>query len=200
MRRLILVRHGETDWNSEHRIQGQQDVSLNAAGLEQAERLAARFAEMRIDALYASDLSRAYMTAQAINQHHRLPIRKDERLRELGYGKYEGLTFGEIEKRHPQEYSAWVKDHSVSTHGGETVGQLHARAKSLLDQIMMTDDEVNVLVGHGGSVKMVICAALRLPEDKYWRFRLGNTGICELELRHEVWVLESMNDQTHLYV
>jgi len=199
MKRLLLVRHGETDWNYEHRLQGQQDLPLNETGIQQVELLASHLAAEPFDAAYSSDLDRAYETARIINQHHDLVIRKDERLREIAFGKYEGLTYKDIQSRYPQEYSTWINDHSVATHGGETVGQLGARVGALLTQIEAdTHTQTVLIVGHGGPLRMLIALALRMSPDKYWRFRMGNTSVSEVQANQKNWVLTRLNDQTHL--
>lgn len=100
--RLLLLRHGETAWNAETRIQGQLDIALNERGLWQAERLAQALAGEDLAAVYSSDLLRAHATAAALARHHGLPVLADAALRERGFGRFEGLTYAEIEARFPE--------------------------------------------------------------------------------------------------
>ncbi len=109
MIQLILTRHGETDWNIAHRFQGQSDVPLNARGRQQAEQLAAHLIAEKFDAIYASDLSRAWDTAKAIAAQHTCPLIAEPRFREGGFGEWEGCTFSELEERDPSLVKAWVE-------------------------------------------------------------------------------------------
>lgn len=104
---IVLVRHGETDWNRERRLQGQLDVPLNAQGREQAAQLGRALAREPFDAIYASDLSRARETAQALAGEVGKAVRDDTGLRERCYGGFEGLTYAEVAERHPAEFEAW---------------------------------------------------------------------------------------------
>ncbi|MBI4759502.1 MAG: histidine phosphatase family protein, partial [Chloroflexi bacterium] len=104
--RLLLVRHGETDWNAEERYQGTTDVPLSAQGRAQAQALTSRMAGEVLDAIYASDLQRAWQTAEVIAAPHGLPVRPEPRLREIDFGAWEGLTFDEIRQRRPAA-KAW---------------------------------------------------------------------------------------------
>ncbi len=126
---IVLVRHGETDWNRERRLQGQLDVPLNVQGLEQAAQLGKALAGERFDAVYASDLSRAKQTAQALADRVGATVRDDAGLRERHYGQFEGLTYAEVAEKHPAEFAAWqerVPDFAPP--GGETLTGFHERA------------------------------------------------------------------------
>ena len=198
MKRLLLIRHGETNWNVEARLQGQREQTLNATGQAQVEALAQALRDVSIDIIYSSDLERALATAQAINTAHHLPIATEKRLREFSLGKFEGLTPDELRQRYPQDFEAWRADRSRATHGGETVAQVAARVETLLVEIERSLAKTVVVVGHGGPLRVMICKALRLPEAKYWRFRLDNAGIAELEHGQNHWLLIRHNDMAHL--
>src|SRR4051812_40908884 len=109
MLKLYLIRHGETDWNAEGRIQGHSDIELNARGLEQARRLAARMPdEGEFVALYTSPLKRAYRTAEMIGEALNIPITPDKRLFERSLGELEGLTMSDIRQKHPEVARLWT--------------------------------------------------------------------------------------------
>ncbi|MFC1960938.1 histidine phosphatase family protein [Chloroflexota bacterium] len=200
MPRIILVRHGETDWNTEGRIQAQLDTPLNEAGRQQAALVADRLAEQPCAAIYSSDLSRAHETAQIINTHHNLPITTDERLRELDYGRWTGLTFAEIKALDGAQAERWWRgDLNANPHGGETLMDVDARIGVVLAELRANHAGQTVLVvSHGGPLCQFICRALDLPPEKRWHFRFGNTGITELWHRNGVALLERANDTAHL--
>ena len=105
--RILLVRHGETDWNASGRIQGHSDTPLNAAGRQQAQRAAQRLAPEPVRALYSSDLARAFETATIIGEPLGLTVVTSPRLRERQYGAWEGLTSAEIQARYPEQFAMW---------------------------------------------------------------------------------------------
>ena len=105
--RIVLIRHGETAWNAERRLQGHIDIALNAQGVRQAEALADALAGERFDAIIASDLQRAHQTAQAVARRHGMQVSTDPFLRERCFGGFEGLLYAEIEARFPHQFKAW---------------------------------------------------------------------------------------------
>ena len=127
--RILAIRHGETAWNVDTRIQGQLDIPLNDTGRWQAHRLALAVAEENLDAIYASDLLRAYETAQAVASGSGREIVTDAGLRERGFGVFEGMTFKEIEQRWPEQSERWRKrDPDFGPEGGETLRDFFARS------------------------------------------------------------------------
>src|SRR5690606_38476427 len=107
--RLLLTRHGQTDWNIARRYQGQSETPLNEKGIRQAEQLAKRLSTETIHAIYASDLSRGMNTAKAIAAFHSLDVEPDARLRELSFGDWEGMTYEEMSAHSPELFDAWMK-------------------------------------------------------------------------------------------
>lgn len=180
--RLILVRHGETDWNAQHRYQGWSDPPLNEVGLRQAAALAARLAGEQVGAFYASDLQRATQTAQIVAEGHGQPVATDPRLREISFGDWEGATFDEIRARWPGEADAWLDDSlRVAAPGGETLAQVAGRVQDALDDIAEKHAAQTVLlVAHGGTLRVLLCLALDLDVRAHWRFRLDAGSVSEL--------------------
>jgi alpha-ribazole phosphatase len=199
MLRLILTRHGETAWNAQGRYQGQHDIALNAVGRAQAAALAARLATQRFDAIYASDLKRAWATAEAIAARHSLPVTPEPRLREQCFGVFQGLTFAEIRARYPAEFAAWQADRDNAPPGGETITQFAARVGAVLGDLTRAHEAGTVLlVAHGGSMRELICRALDLRPDARWSLGMDNASISELRVYDEGVVLHALNDATHL--
>lgn len=134
---LILVRHGQTDWNLEGRYQGGTDVPLNATGREQAEGLAAELSSRRIDALYSSPLGRALETARAIARGRGLELRTDPRLKEIDLGEWEGMLARRIAELYPELHRQWVEDpRPVRPPGGESIREVHDRAIAAVEEMV----------------------------------------------------------------
>lgn len=162
---LWLVRHGQTDWNLEGRYQGQSDVPLNASGWEQARALPALLDGRQIAAIYSSDLRRARDTAGVIAARLGLPVRVDERLREIRLGEWEGMLFSDIQARYPAEWQARQADAlNARPPGGESVVEVAARAWAAADEMARAfpGQEVAV-VAHGLSLAVIRVRALGHP-------------------------------------
>lgn len=199
MIRLILVRHGQTQWTAEQRYQGQSDIPLDDVGLRQADALGRYFAHRRVDAIYSSDLRRAWQTAEPIARAVGIAIQSDPRLREGAFGIWEGLTYGEIQQRWPQQFAAWRSDPLRSTpHGGETLQQVIDRVASVLADLHHNHhNQTIMLVSHGGTLRALFCYALNLPTHAFWLITLNAASISELHLFNDnVAVLSLLND-TH---
>ncbi len=202
MTQLILTRHGETDWNVAHRFQGQSDVPLNGRGREQATLLAQRLAAIEtFDAIYASDLSRAWDTAQAIAAHHTCPLIAVPGLREGNFGEWEGCTFEELQTRDPEKIKAWMEDVGAFTPpGGETLHTIAERVAAAYEEIAHkhSDEEAILLVAHGGSLQMLIRHLLGLPINKFWQFQLSHCSITKIAVYPEGAIINLFNDACHL--
>jgi probable phosphoglycerate mutase len=161
--RFIVVRHGETHWNVATRIQGQRDSDLTPAGLAQADAIGARLARERFDAIVASDLGRAWATAQRIAAHCGLPVEPDTRLRERSFGQGEGLTYAEVDQRWPGVFSrAANTDPDATIPDGETRRQFHERVRAAFESLARTHAGRRVaVVTHGG----VLAVLYRIVHD-----------------------------------
>jgi broad specificity phosphatase PhoE len=199
MLHLILVRHGETEWNVQRRYQGQFNVPLSSVGRKQAERIAQRLASQKIDAVYASDLERAWETAAIIAAKHNLAVASEPRLRELKFGVLEGLTFDEAQIQYPEMITAWLKDFNQPPQGAETIDLFNARIISLLDELKQKhDEETLLLVGHGGSLSEVLRVVLGLSRAKRWYLEMENASLSEVSIAEDYVSLKRLNDTGHL--
>ncbi|HEX3053840.1 MAG TPA: histidine phosphatase family protein [Aggregatilineaceae bacterium] len=197
--RLILIRHGQTTWNAEGRVQGHTDVPLSALGRWQSERVAARLASEPISAIYSSDLQRSLHTAQLIAVPHNLTVQTDARLREISKGEWEGRDWQEVRALYPDVFAAWQANRDVVPHGAETLTQFAARLDTLLQAIKHRHaDQTILLVGHGGSLTMLICLALGLEPQKRFNLIMHNTAVSELRDYPEGLALFCLNDTCHL--
>ena len=200
--RILLVRHGETDWNAAGRIQGHSDTPLNAAGHEQARRVARRLAREPVQALYSSDLARAFQTATAIGHTLGLPVVTSPRLRERQYGVWEGLTAAEIQARFPEQFAEWrARSTDFAPPQGESRSQLLTRALAELQAIARRHArEVVVVVTHGGFCYVLINHILGSVDGDRREFAFGNASIHTLEVIAERWSVISVNETAHLLV
>ena len=196
MLQLFFVRHGKTEWNSQHRYQGQSDVPLSDLGRRQAESLAHHLIGEKFDAIYASDLERAWETARMIGEKVGTKIVSEPRLREMNFGIIEGLTFDEAQTQYPQVIAAWLKDYNQPPPGGEALDAFSARVLSLIDDLQKkhTDQRV-LLVAHGGTLSELVRLVLGLPAERRWAFAIDNASLGELILEDDGYpLLKRLND------
>jgi broad specificity phosphatase PhoE len=200
---LFLIRHGETDWNNEGRMQGHRDIHLNAVGLKQAEQLAARLESSgAFAALYASPLARAKVTAEIIARRCSVSPVLDDRLKEQCQGEFEGLTDTEFEQRFPNRLRAWRADPLGSPlPGGERREAFHQRVRSFLDDLCRRhpDGTRVALVSHGGTIGMLIATCIGLDIGKRFPFWFDNASLSHIDLTEKRVRLRLLNDTCHLH-
>jgi 2,3-bisphosphoglycerate-dependent phosphoglycerate mutase len=198
--RVVAVRHGETAWNVQTRIQGQLDIGLNDAGRWQAQRLARALVDERFDAVYASDLQRTADTARAVAECNGLALRTEARLRERGFGEFEGLTWAEVEQHHPESSRRWrERDTAFGPPGGETLAAFYERAVGALAAIAARHRGQHILiVTHGGVLDALYRAASRIALDAPRTWQLGNASINRVLHGERGFTLVGWNDSFHL--
>lgn len=199
--RLCFVRHGETAWNAERRIQGQIDEPLSAVGYAQARAAASWLAREPIAAIYASDLARALHTAAAAAHLLRLPILRRAYLRERHYGVFQRLTYEEARERYPREYArlhAREADFDLPG-GGESLRQFSARVNRGLDEIVAAHPGGQVLVfTHGGVLDILHRRASGKPLSAPRDFEIPNAGLNWFEVADGEWSILSWAERGHL--
>ncbi|MFU8889518.1 MAG: histidine phosphatase family protein [Trueperaceae bacterium] len=195
MLELWLIRHGETDWNAQDRIQGSSDIPLDATGLAQARRLAPRLAQVDFDAVYASDMARARVTAETA-----LPgadVRLDPRLRELAYGIFEGKSWATLDADEAIEARHWHEDrYGRRIPGGESYADLQARVAAFRAEL--PERGRVIAFAHGGTIRAALYLALGQPVPGVWRLEIANTSITRLGFDHRGTTLITVNDHAHL--
>jgi 2,3-bisphosphoglycerate-dependent phosphoglycerate mutase len=200
MTQLLLIRHGETDWNRLQRFQGHLDVPLNDRGLMQAERLAERLATESFDAFYCSDLVRTQQTAQPAALRLGLPLTARPGLREQGFGVLEGLSAAEVIERHPQAWADWLRfDPDFAPTGGECTRAFHAR---VLDEVLAlasrhADGRIAV-VTHGGVLDMLWRTVRAEPLHGPRTCAIPNAGLNRLQMRQGSFEIIEWADDAHL--
>ncbi len=197
--RLYLIRHGQSVWNRERKVQGQTNSPLTELGQKQAEAVADLSATRKVDALYASDLTRAHETGNAIGRKVNLQPKLDPRLREMSYGILEGLTWDEAEKQHPGMYAALrggPPDKVIPE--GESRLQLVARGRDFLASVVHHHEGQDVVAAtHGGLIAYVLRSLLNIPLDAPPAFRTPNCALTSFVF-DKGWRLETWSQVDHL--
>jgi broad specificity phosphatase PhoE len=198
--RLLLIRHGESTWNREHRIQGQLDPPLSEEGHSQALRLARRLAGRKLEALYASDLTRAMETAAPIAEATGLPVQPMRELREIFLGEWEGLYNAELVERYPQQWARWTEEPSWDLiPGGEGAAAFESRVESALEIIFAQHPRGDtVVVTHGGVIQIALHRVVGRPSRGLFPFRISNTSMSVIEKRDGKMIIDVVNDTSHL--
>jgi probable phosphoglycerate mutase len=198
--RFIVVRHGETQWNVERRVQGARDSALTANGLAQADAIGRRLARERFDALISSDLGRARRTAERVAFHCGLPIRTDARLQERNFGAGEGMTYEEIDRAFPDVFSRDGQcNPDVVIPGGESRRQFHERVKAAFESLAREHEAKRVcVVTHGGVLSTLYRIVHDIPVAHAHRVTISNASYNALAFDAEAWTLEAWDDTDHL--
>ena len=200
MAEIILVRHGETQWNRETIFRGRADVPLSERGQEQARLLAAALAGWPVAAVYTSPLSRARETAQPIAEALGLLVVVDAGLVDMSFGAWEGRSLAEVQQKWPELYDTWQKaPQHFQAPGGESLSQVLVRAWPVAEEIAASHkDGTVVIVSHRVVCKLILCAALGAGEAGFWRLRQDTAALNLLVRERERWVAARINDTHHL--
>ena len=198
--RILAIRHGETAWNVDTRIQGQLDIELNATGQWQAERVAHALSDEPLAAVYSSDLQRAWATAQAIGRASAVPVTAEPALRERHFGVLQGQTWAEIETHWPEQAVLWrTRDPHWHPEGGESLLSLRERIEACVNRLAAAHlDEQIVLVAHGGVMDALYRLATGLDIQAPRSWQLGNAAINRLLWTPQGLTLVGWGDARHL--
>ena len=197
---VYLLRHGETDWNSEQRIQGNTDISLNVNGLNQARQAADYLSKFDIEAIYSSHLSRAYETASIIATKLQKPHFRDKELTEVNRGRWEGSRWDDIKIEYIDYLPKWLNNlENIPAPGGESYGQVQVRVVRAYKRIISKhrEDSNILIVSHGIAIKTLIAYVLGLSLNNLGNFELFNASINTLEIKEKTRLI-SLNNICHL--
>lgn len=198
--KLIFIRHGETEWNTQARWQGYQDSPLTETGKHQVKALGKRMGKVKFDRLYSSDLGRAYNTARPIAEATGHTIVTETFLREKNLGIFEGLTRRELSERYPEvygEFQKFAEDFVVPK--GESIGQFFDRCATGFETLAQRHPgEIIVVVAHGGVLANLFRFIFDLPFETRVHFEVKNTSINTVSFEDNHWQLHSWGDIAHL--
>lgn len=198
---LYLVRHGQTVWNSSGRYQGRTDVALSDLGLAQAKQTALWFKDVPLDGVITSPLIRASRTAESIADIRHLPLEKDDRLKELSFGDWEGKTYDEIEAIWPGMIEAMYHDAGdLQLPHGESFEDCRKRCmEAVHDIIGRGDNKTWAIVCHGAALRTIICSMIHIPLSRCWNLALSNACISAIQVYPgDMNVLYMLNSTDHL--
>jgi broad specificity phosphatase PhoE len=197
---LFLVRHAESTWNRQKKMQGQKDPPLSPYGRKEAMRLAKRFKDLTFTAAYASPLKRAYQTAEVILKGKKCKLSCDADLMELGLGEWEGKAISHVKKTYGDAFAKWaVAPSRVTIPGGEDFKDFVARVKSALRAIERKHRDGNVLlVCHGGVISTYATQILNLPPNDIWCLTVHNASLTIVDVKPSIHRIVTFNDTSHL--
>lgn len=181
---LYIIRHGKTDWNIQHKLQGRTDIPLNDEGRKMAEKAALEYADIEFDVCYSSPLKRAFETAQIFLKDRNVPIITDDRLVEMGFGICEGMN-GYTDTScpvnvlfsNPEKYTTPVE-------GGESLSDLYRRTRDFLSTVvepLLAQGKNVLIVGHGAMNSSIVCQVKGIPVDKFWSAGIENCKLMKLD-------------------
>ena len=198
-RRIILARHGQTEWNLQYRFQGRTNVKLTETGKRQAQALASRLSSWPVEIVYTSPLDRAYYTASAIAERHNLdPIILPE-LEEINFATWEGESIPGLEKEQHSAFAAWRSDpFFYPPAGAETWEKLYARLSRAVKIFLGGDYRRIVVVSHGGIMRALYAVFVGLNPHKVWNMEVSNCSMSGIEMRRGRPTLIFMNDDLHI--
>ena len=200
MTEIILVRHGETDWNASEIFRGRADVGLNETGQKQAEALGAYLSREKIEFIYSSPLKRAIDTAEAIARYQALEVNTIENLIDFHFGDWQGLSLRDVSERYPELYRDWEDTpEQVRIPGGESLADVRNRALPFIEDAIMRCGEGRVVfVSHRIVNKVLVCALLGMELSHFWNIRIDLGGLTRFSCGDGRLVLTRHNDTSYL--
>jgi broad specificity phosphatase PhoE len=199
MTEIILVRHGETEWNVQEVFRGRIDVELNQTGIKQAELLAEHLSHLKLDAIYSSPLKRAVKTAEIIAHYHKIDVEIAPGLIDCDFGQWQGLRLQEVKDRYKKLYAEWLKNpHQVKMPDGESLNGVRKRALRVVNEVIAKHDGIVVLVAHRVVNKVLICALLGLGNSHFWNIRQDNCGMTTFTYENKRFILTKHNNTSYL--
>jgi len=198
MKRLILIRHGETDYTKAKRYCGHENTPLNAKGIKQVKRLGKRLKNMKVDKVYCSSLKRTRETAEIVFPGRTLLRRRG--LREIDFGKFSGLTFEEACRIHPRAYKTWIGNPlNAKIPEGESMRGFAKRVIRCFKKISgQNPKKIVVLVAHGGPIHIILLKLLGLGLDKFWDLKQAVTAFNVIDFKNGAAKVLKINDTSHL--
>jgi broad specificity phosphatase PhoE len=197
--KIIFVRHGETLWNKERKVQGISDIELSDIGMKQADRIGLCLKDEDIEVIYTSPLKRAYQTAQAIGAYHDVPFAVETDLQEMDQGDFEGLSFKDLAAKHGAFLKQWAADPaSCIMPNGESLMMLQERAWPVIGRIIENGRDA-VVVAHNFTLTTILCKILNLSLSQFRQVHVDTASKTVVEIENGVPVVKLLNDVTHLH-
>lgn len=195
---LILIRHGETLWNREGRVQGTSDIALSDVGLDHARRLALSLKDRNICSIYSSPLIRAHQTARIINQYHNAPLYLESGLMEMDQGNFEGFSYKELMACEKDFLRKWISDPvSVKMPNGESFTELQYRAWKVIEDIIIKPDNA-LVVSHSFTIASILCKIKNISLSEFRSVHVDTASKTIVRFQNGSASIELLNDRSHM--
>ena len=200
MTRIILIRHGQTEWNKQERFRGRADIELDETGRRQAQAVAAKVAQWKVDAVYSSPMKRATATAEAIASRLGLAVQILDGINDMSFGVWEGLPIDEAREKDPALFDLWLHHpERLVIPGAETLEDVRKRAVAAVDEVVVKHkDQIIALVTHRVVCKVLLCHVLGLDNSHFWCIAQDTTAINLFEVVEGKSAVTLINDTCHL--
>jgi len=199
MTEIMIVRHGETEWNVGEIFRGRVDIELNETGIKQAGLLAEYLSKIELEAIYSSPLKRAFKTAEIIAGYHKLDVHIAPSLIDFNFGKWQGLAHQEVKEKYKELYAAWTNHpERVKMPDGESLDDVRKRAMDVVNNLITRYQGAVALVSHRVVNKVLICALLGLDNSHFWNVKQDTCGISTFIYENEQFILTKHNDTSYL--
>ena len=200
MVKIILIRHGETDWNREQIFRGRIDVALNEVGLAQAGAVKESLKDVKIDRIYSSPLSRAFETASVLSENRGLEVEIEKGFIDIDFGKWQGLSHEKVKEEHNGIYEIWLAEpHKVVFPEGESLEDVSKRSMEALERVIENHlGETLAIVSHRVLNKVLLCAILGLKLSRFWYIKQDTCAINRFEYKDGNYYITLINDTCHL--
>ncbi|KPJ51975.1 MAG: hypothetical protein AMJ37_03800 [Dehalococcoidia bacterium DG_18] len=199
MARIILIRHGQTEWNREERFRGRVDIDLDETGLRQAEAAARRIAQWEVAAIYSSPLKRAMTTAEIIANRLGLPVKPLEEINDMDFGAWQGLSIAEVKEKYPELFDLWrYSPQRLRIPEGESLEDVRNRVAAAIDDLVAGHENGTVaVVTHRVVCKVLLCHLLGLDNSHFWQIAQDATAINIFEVKGGIATVRLINDTCH---
>jgi len=197
---IILIRHGETDWNREQVFRGRIDVALNEVGVTQARAVQESLKDTEIDGIYSSPLSRAFETATIVGENRNVAVRGEEGFIDIDFGAWQGLSHQKVKEEYKDLYETWLAQPDLVTFpDGESLKEVRIRSMESLEEVIKNNPEKTLaLVSHRVVLKVLLCTILGLELSRFWYLRQDTCAINRVEYKDGSYFLTLLNDTGHL--
>ena len=200
MAKVILIRHGETDWNKEQVFRGRIDIALNEVGLAQARAVRSSLKDVQIDRIYSSPLGRAFETGRVLLENRACEIETADGFTDIDFGRWQGIAHQKVKEEYKDFYETWLaKPHMTTFPGGESLEQVQRRSMGALEKIIKNHPGGTLaVVSHRVVNKVLLCTILGLELSRFWQIRQDTCAVNRFEYRDQNFYLTLLNDTCHL--
>jgi len=200
MVKIILIRHGETDWNKEQIFRGRIDVALNEVGLAQARAVRESLNDVQVSAVYSSPLSRAFETAKVLAENRNCEVEIEDDFIDINFGRWQGLSLKKVREEYKELYEMWItKPQMVKFPEGESLKEVQKRSIKALEKVIKKHPQKTLaIVSHRVLNKVILCTILGLELSHFWYIKQDTCAINRFEYKDDRYYLTLLNDICHL--